>query len=278
MPRGVTDSVRAYYDRGTWSFLALGQGRREGVIHRAVWGPGVTTRRAAFHFVHDRMAEALRSSGAAFPQVLDLGCGVGATLLYMTDVVPRLRGIGVTLSPRQVAQAARRIEAAGRADRVQVREADFCALPTDVPAGDAAWAIEALVHAPDPAAFFSGAARAVRSGGRLWICDDVRAEHVPPESQPTLDRFTRGWHAPSLLPHSRLESLAAAAGFVTESVDDLTPWLELGRPRDLVAAVCRPLLERLPFAQARMLVGGSALQTALQRGWVRYLLVTLRRT
>ena len=277
MPAGTTDGVRAYYDRGTWSFLALGQGRREGVIHRAVWGPGVTTRREAFHFVHDRMAQALRASGTPSPQVLDLGCGVGATLLYMADVVPTLRGVGVTLSPQQVVGAAARVAAARRADRVQVREADFCALPADVPACDAAWAIEALVHASDPAAFFAGCARVIRPGGRLWICDDVRAEDVPTEAQSTIDRFQRGWHAPSLLPRSTLEPLASAAGFATEMVEDLTPWLELGRPRDRVAAACRPLLERLPFAQAQMLVGGSALQSALRRGWVRYLLATFRR-
>lgn len=282
MPRcGMADArataVRAYYDRGTWSFLALGQGGREGVIHRAVWGPGVTARADAFHYVHDRIAHHLRETGTTSPHVLDLGCGVGATLLRLADTVPGLRGTGLTISPRQVHAARARVAEAGAADRVTVREGDFCALPTDLPQVDAAVAIESFVHAPDPAVFFSGCARVLRPGGRLWLCDDLRAEVVPRDAHSTLARFQRGWHAPSLLARTQVEALADAAGFTCESAECLTPWLELGRPRDRLAAVVAPLLARLPVAQAQMLAGGSALQTALRRGWIDYLLLTFCR-
>ena len=57
MPAFETADIRRYYDRHTRSFVRFGQGGRDGAIHRAVWGPGVTTRSAAFHYVDDRIAE-----------------------------------------------------------------------------------------------------------------------------------------------------------------------------------------------------------------------------
>ena len=41
--------IRRYYDRHTSGFIALGTGGTEGVIHRAVWGPSVSTSAEAFH-------------------------------------------------------------------------------------------------------------------------------------------------------------------------------------------------------------------------------------
>jgi len=50
MSRFDTEQIRRYYDRNTSSFVALGQGGSVGAIHRAVWGPGTTTREQAERF------------------------------------------------------------------------------------------------------------------------------------------------------------------------------------------------------------------------------------
>src|SRR3954454_6951048 len=96
-PRFDTDQVGRYYDRNTPSFVALGQGGSVGAIHRAVWGPGTTTREQAFHFVEDRIAAVVRGVGSAVgpPHVVDLGCGVGASLCYLAAMLP-ITGTGVT--------------------------------------------------------------------------------------------------------------------------------------------------------------------------------------
>lgn len=128
MPRFDSEQVRRYYDRKTSSFLARGQGGGVGAIHRAVWGPGTATREQAFHFVEDRIAEVVRlvaeHSTVAEPlHVVDLGCGVGASLCYLATLLP-LTGTGVTLSPLQVRVARERIESAGLSDRVACIEGD----------------------------------------------------------------------------------------------------------------------------------------------------------
>jgi hypothetical protein len=45
----LTERVRRYYDNNAAAFEELGQGGAS--IHRAVWGPGVSTRAEAFHHV-----------------------------------------------------------------------------------------------------------------------------------------------------------------------------------------------------------------------------------
>src|SRR6476469_2359985 len=105
--------IRRYYDLQTAGFLALGQGGGEAAIHRAVWGPGVTTRSAAFHFVEDQIAEALPrltpAGSQTTPHVVDLGGGVGGSLTYLASGAP-IRATGITLSPVQAEIAADRIE------------------------------------------------------------------------------------------------------------------------------------------------------------------------
>jgi SAM-dependent methyltransferase len=281
MPRFDTDRIRRYYDRQTAGFVALGQGGAEGAIHRAVWGPGTLTRAQAFHYVEERLVEAvsdLAASGASgiLPHVLDLGCGVGGSLAYIAGRVP-VRGTGVTLSPVQARIAAARIAAAGLADRIACVEADYTRLPPMAPV-DLAFAIESFVHGPAPAAFFAECARVIRPGGRLVVCDDFRRIVSNPRAEPAIEQFRVGWHINTLLTREELAAHAAAAGFEHERSIDLTPWLELGRPRDraiaaFVAAFGWLPLERTPIAH---LVGGAALQTCLRRGWVGYELAIFR--
>ena len=279
------DAVRRFYDRNTSAFVALGQGGHVGAIHRAVWGPGVTSEEGAFRFVEDAIATVLReltpAVGATAPpplRVLDLGCGVGASLCYLASQLP-LIGTGITLSPVQARVAGARIAQLGLTERVRVIEGSYTALPDTLGVVDAAYAIEAFVHGPDPAQFFSEAARAVRPGGILAICDDIARPTDDPRARRTLARFCRGWHVHSLVTQAQLQGLAAEAGFTHVATTDLTPWLQLGRPRDVLVDLLLPLVAWLPLEHTRLghLDGGRALQRGLKRGWLGYDLTVFRR-
>lgn len=318
MPRFDAAHIRRYYDRNTPAFVAFGQGGDVGAIHRAVWGPGVTERRQAFHYVEDRIADVMRSlspdpappEGGALrsepspvgrqvvpravadqqasglkPQasglhIVDLGCGVGASICYLAERLP-VRATGITLSPAQAALARQRIARLGLSDRVVCLEGDYTNLPSEVAPADVAFAIESFVHALDPDRFFAESARLVRHGGALIICDDCQRPTTTGAAggAGAIERFCRGWHINSLLTPGELRTRADAAGFTWESTEDLTPYLELGRPRDrLIAALVAPA-RWLPFRWTRLdpLLGGTALQTCLSKGWMGYELTVFRR-
>jgi tocopherol O-methyltransferase len=231
--------------------------------------------------VEDRIVELLRALPPSFEasHVVDLGCGVGASLRHLAARLP-VRGTGITLSPVQVRLAERHFHEAGIGDRVRCLEGDYVDLPAGVGPADLAYAIESFVHGPTPARFFAQCQRLVRPGGLLVICDDFRRSTRDPAAARTIERFCRGWHVNTLLERDELRALAGAAGFGHESTTDLSPYLEIRRTRDRVAGVLLALVGWLPPAAARFgyLSGGCALQACLERGWIGYDLAVFRRT
>jgi hypothetical protein len=92
----AAEDVRRFYDDNTRLMLGLGQGT-EGTIRRAVWGPGVSTRRQAMRYVDDLILERIgphlevTAEPRREPHVVDLGCGVCASLCRIcADVGPEV--------------------------------------------------------------------------------------------------------------------------------------------------------------------------------------------
>jgi cyclopropane fatty-acyl-phospholipid synthase-like methyltransferase len=263
------EAVRKYYDANTERFVRHGQGKTS--IHRAVWGPGATTREQAMHWVDELVVEELRRlSGAA--NVLDLGCGVGASLLYLASRTS-VSGIGVTVSPEQRSQASRAFAEAGVGERFRCVEGDFHALDASIRGVDLAFAIESFVQSANAARFFASAAGALRAGGRLVVCDDFleRSELAPSERQLVAD-FRAGWRIGALHTVSEVRELAQREGLFLVEDRNLTPYLELRRPRDIAIALALRLgrVLRLDGPYLASLRGGDALQLAIKAGALAY--------
>jgi SAM-dependent methyltransferase len=280
-PRFTPAQIRRYYDRNTPAFVALGDGGDVGAIHRAVWAPGVSSHDGAFRFVEDQIVGRLRGLPPALipAHVVDLGCGVGASLCYLAQQLPDLTGTGITLSPIQAQLAQERVRQRGLADRLSCVEGDYCDVPAEVKPAALAYAIESFVHGPDPARFFAQCRRLIRPGGLLMMCDDFTRPSNDPAARAALERFKRGWHVNTLIDRDTLRALAAGAGFTHESTTDLSPYLDLNRPRDRAINVLIALTGWIPGLWSRFgqLTGGSALQRCLNRGWIGYDLAVFRR-
>jgi cyclopropane fatty-acyl-phospholipid synthase-like methyltransferase len=276
------EAVRRYYDRNTAAFDRLGQGGAS--IHRAVWAPGVASRAEAFHHVDELLLAAL-PEGVAEPAVVDLGCGLGASLMYLAGRAP-IRGEGLTISPRQAEGATRLLAGAGLAERIRCREGNYLAVPDDLAgSADLVFSIEAFLHSPDAGGYFREAARTLRPGGRLMVCDDfltpaAAAPALAPRSARRLAEFRDGWRVGSLLTVEQVRAAAAEHGLTLTGDLDLTPHLELRRPRDrfiaALVAAGRPLRRKGEYW--RMLSGGDALQWCLLNGLLNYRVLEFRRT
>ncbi len=272
--------VRRYYDNNAAAFERLGQGGAS--IHRTVRGPGVSTREQAVHHVDELLLESLPQN-VARPTIVDLGCGLGASLLYLAGRID-MNGEGITISPVQAARAAELIAQARAGDRVRCREGNFLSIPDDlVGTADLTFSIEAFIHSPDAGGYFREAARTLRPGGKLVICDDFLTSSDPPAS-PRIGRwladFRTGWQVGSLLTVDRVRTVAAAHGLVLVGDLDLTPHLELRRLRDrwitLLVGLGGVFHPTGHYWQS--LVAGDALQWLLIHGVLNYRFLELQRS
>lgn len=275
-----TVEVEEYYESNTRRFLRFGQGGGVGVIHRAVWGRGVQTRAEAFHYVHDRLLEFVTPQTQ---RVLDLGCGVGASLEYLAQR-RELSGVGVTLSPVQVQLATQRFAQAGLGTRLRCLQADFTKLPDEIEPVELAYGIESFVHAPRPEPFFAEASRVVRSGGILALCDDFASERVEEDQLSAREarwvrEFRTGWNVGSLISARSARAIADEHGFDLLRDDDLTADVELRRPRDRVITAMVRLGRHIPTRNPWWLnmLGGNALQMALSRRLFTYRLLVWKK-
>lgn len=115
----------------------------------------------------------LRVPDVPEPKLLDLGCGLGATLRSIARRLPHARLLGITRVPWQVEHADTLNRAAGCGERVRVIQGDY--EDTALPPGscDGAYAIESSCHAhgADKGALLAEAHRLLRPGGRLVVAD-----------------------------------------------------------------------------------------------------------
>lgn len=125
----------------------------------------------------------LRLKGIAEPQLLDLGCGLGATLRSFVRRLPSATLLGITRVPWQVEQARALNEAAGCGDRIDVTEGDYeddSLLPPS--SFDGVYALESSCHAhgADKSTLLAQAHRLLRPGGRLVVADGfLSSRHFP---------------------------------------------------------------------------------------------------
>ena len=151
----------------------------------------------------------------AVARVADAGCGYGAT----ARLLARERGArvaGLTLSSAQAAHAR---QLGG--DGVEIRVGDW--QENDLPdaAFDAVVAIESISHMPDPGRAFAQAARVLRPGGRLVICDWLARERRSAwRDDHLLEPICREGRLPAMRTAAEYGELLAAAGLLVTSFAD----------------------------------------------------------
>ncbi|MCX7933339.1 MAG: class I SAM-dependent methyltransferase, partial [Rhodovarius sp.] len=185
--------VARYYrwlDRLAWMReRRAASGSQAQPIHRPLRDPAGGEPSA--RVVHRLMREGISLPPA--PRVLDAGCGYGATML---DLAPELGGewLGITLSAVQVRRGQAEAAARGLTGRVRLQLGSY----DDPPPGPFDWiyAIESLIHSPDPAATLRALARVLAPGGVLTVVDDMPEDGLTAEQAARLAVFKRCWRCP----------------------------------------------------------------------------------
>jgi len=136
------------------------------------------------------------------PQVmLDVGCGVGGSSRHLQRKYGG-KATGITLSPKQRAQAEALSEAAGQADSTSFQVADALNMPFADNSFDLVWSLESGEHMPNKPKFMSELNRVCKPGGRIilvtWVHRNLPPgeESLQPKELRLLKRISKAYHLP----------------------------------------------------------------------------------
>jgi ubiquinone/menaquinone biosynthesis C-methylase UbiE len=171
-----------------------------------------------------RVCDAARVSDGQ--RILDVGCGLGGTVASLDERLSGASLTGLNIDRRQIVHAREHVRALD-GNRIDFVEGDACQMPFEEATFDVVLAVECAFHFSSRARFLAEAARVLRPGGRLALCDFVPARPAVPLLllQPLLfDPYVRRWVGPTNVSCTRARylQLAAQAGFALDGDEDLT--------------------------------------------------------
>jgi cyclopropane fatty-acyl-phospholipid synthase-like methyltransferase len=183
--------IATYYNHTLMHYKVGWQLNKSKGLHLGLWYHDTKNLHDAIQNANEKVAGFLSNTGNA--QILDAGCGVGGTAMYMAKNYHC--GVeGITLSKIQVEQGKRYIREAGLEEKVRLSVQDFA--DTSFPDGsfDLIYGIESICHAQEKAAFYKEAFRLLRPGGKLVILDYYLSEKgKKPENRKSLDWWLHRW-------------------------------------------------------------------------------------
>lgn len=161
-------------------------------------------------------------------KVLDVGFGFADQDMLWIERLSPAHITGLNITPAQVRLARERVAARGLADRIELIEGSATEIELGNDSFDQVVGVECAFHFDTRERFFAEAFRVLRPGGRLALCDVIRA---PPDPRPLRRRvqdfnwrfFMQKFAVPAANSDTR-ESYAAklvSAGFAAVRVESI---------------------------------------------------------
>ncbi|RMI03441.1 MAG: methyltransferase domain-containing protein [Calditrichaeota bacterium] len=204
--------IQRFYDRATPLWEAV-WGEH---LHHGFYGPDGRRRTDPYRAQVDLIEALLRWAEVAPAQrILDVGCGVGGSALYLLKHLNAQQVVGVTLSPVQARRAQQRAAEAGAGERAHFLVADALAPPLAPEQFDLVWALESGEHMPDKRRFIQACVDMLAPGGVLVVATWCHRPVPPPltsAEKGLLQRLYRRYHLPGIISLPEYAHLAEAAG------------------------------------------------------------------
>lgn len=209
------DQIRKHYDRLSYLYrLFWGEH-----LHHGYWENNESVARAQIQLMERLAARAGIPQGA---RVLDIGCGLGGSVLWLADQF-HCEVTGITISPVQARMAAVKARARGLTDRVQFQVHDANQWQPEQASEDVIWIMESSEHFRDKPGFFERCARALKPGGILAVCAWLRRDGPLRENEQSLvNAIAEAMLSASLGSLSDYRRWMCDAGLTVTAADDIT--------------------------------------------------------
>jgi tocopherol O-methyltransferase len=250
----LLDEIRQHYDVVT-PYYRIFWGEH---IHHGYWKGRERPREAQENLI--RMLSEF-AGVARGDLVLDVGCGLGGTSLFLTREMNCIT-TGISISPVQVKSAQKAARRSALQGQTHFVVADAARLPFSGPVFDVVWVVECSEHLENKEAFFQSLLPLLKAGGRIAAAAWVRTE-----DHPLVDSVCKSFLCPGLA-----------------TMEEYSGWIPNARVLDVTERVTRTWricrTRALPFkflplstTQREFVNGFRTIERAYSTGKMRYVLV-----
>jgi tocopherol O-methyltransferase len=216
------DRVRKHYDRLSFLYKTF-WGEH---LHHGYWDGALADATAGQAQIRLMEQLARRAGIPRDASVLDIGCGVGGSALWLADRFG-CRVTGLTISPVQARMATGKAKALGLGGTVRFEVNDANLWQPEPASFDVVWIMESSEHFPDKKQFFDRCAIALKPGGTLAVCAWLRRDGpMPPGEQQLVATIAEAMMSASLDSLSSYTEWMRAAGLTVTAADDITRHVE----------------------------------------------------
>lgn len=275
--------VARYYDY-TLPFYRLFWHGKTRAIHYGIWDTHTRTHTEALLNSNRLLAQAVHITQA--DTVLDVGCGVGGSALWLARETGA-HVIGITLSSRQVTKAVQLARRAGFTDQTSFFVRNYLDTQFADRSFSVVWGLESLCYAHDRVdALATELYRVLRPDGRLVIADGFLGKNgaLLPAEQKLVHMFEEGFVLPHLITVHAFVNALVVAGFRNVEVTDVTAGvLPTARRMRLVCLLTYPFtrfftaLGLLPPLMLKNHMTGLIQQELFESRALEYCIVTAKK-
>lgn len=189
-------------------------------MHYGYWEENTPNLRTALSLMNQKVAEF--GSLKKGDKVLDAGCGVGGSSIYLArhfDCKPT----GISLSDKQIEKCRENAEKHGVANLCTFDQQNYLETPYPDHTFDVVWAIESVCYAFDKLDFLKEAYRILKPGGRLVVADFFVNEMEADSDQAVLvKKWTETWAIQAYANKDKFYQQMNDAGFVDLKKKDIS--------------------------------------------------------
>lgn len=228
LPRYVEENylekeIIKYYDECYSDYKLVWHLASRYSMHYGYWENDTQRLRQALLNMNYKVAELANLNNGE--TVLDAGCGVGGTSVFIADKYD-CNVHGITLSKQQVSHAYRLSQKHKLSNRLQFSVQNFCNTQFPDNHFDVVVAIESVCHAEKKELFLKEAYRILKKGGRLVVADFFRTKPIfDTEDEQLIRNWAESWAVPNFEEESNFINAAKGEGFGTVSSKNITDYI-----------------------------------------------------
>ena len=233
-----TDTIATYYKQ-KWKVLKTWWHADKTLgIHFGYYDSTTKTFEDAIFRMNDYIADLLQL-GATPKTVLDAGCGVGGTSIYLGKKFPHIHFVGVTITPEQVDLGKGFINQF-QLKNVKIYLDDFHATQFPNNHFDAVFAVESVSYTHDIETFILEMKRILKPKGQLVVLDGFQSDVIPnPVLQTLFENYLygRGYSKTNLPDLTSYSILLKKYGFHNIIIKDISNHVAKSQLRGLLIAI-----------------------------------------